>query len=1108
MSKMASLFWLVTALLLLALCQIQAPHWFSAPGTVRIVQAGILLGWLLVMRFGFAVQLLPWLRPADRQDDDAERVLGPLCDRHPSPFWQARKKRLPWLLVTGQAALVESLMPGLITERWQVSRRGILLWCGEPGQITGADIAWLRRRRGRRALNAVLWVTDAGEAGRGDDITRHALWQQLKRTGAQLGWRLPVYAVVRRENEHDQYDRPLQGTGLCWTPGTSVDISARLDGLVPDLVAQGMRQVQHNRRWSWLLQLAQDIRHAALSPLAATLQPLVNVQSGVLLSGVFFMPPPPPGQHAGYRDISLSPAWYALLHQARIRRGQRDRLIFRDWLYRGTLAAIAVWWAGMLTSACLNARLIKENSALLAQTAAGTETAARLRHLRGLQRQTAVLLWRSREGSPLLYRSGLDQNARQLRRLWPVWQQQAQQLMLAPVMAQLTTRLRQYTDLPPGSAARRSQAGETYRDLKTLLMLTQPQRAEPAFLQQTLTPLWPAPDPRIPPGEWMMLSSGMTAFFSHELPRHPDWRQAPDDRLVAAVRTLLRGQKGLRNSENALYQSVLLQAKKHHPALSLSALLDDDAAAGLLVTDQALPGIFTREAWESEVRGLIAKVSAARQVTTDPVLDEAGTAASPVLSEDALRRRLTARYFADYAGAWLGFLNSLRWQQGATLSDTLDQLSLLGDSQRSPLIRLGRMLRRQAGVGQEGRTMGDTLLRSAKQLVAGAGAGTPETPPATAGEDSPESRPAEVVARTFAPLLAILPAEEGQKDSATPPGGLTLQDYLLQVTQVRLLLQQVTTSDDPRGGMLALMQETLHSRDSALSVARTRGSLMAASLGQDWSGFATAAFSEPLEQAWQSILTPAAQALNDAWQQRVVYSWQTAFSGRYPFTAGSGDASLPLLAHFIAPQRGVVEQFISQQLHGLVEKQGDEWVPVAATQQAMTVNPAFLAAVNLLARTGRQAFAQGEARLSFAVQMRPLRGIVETTLQLDDAQLKYFNQQAEWQAFTWPDKQTAHPQAVLSVIPENRNGDAVLPPVTVAAADGPWALLRLLDKARPEQLDSSRWRLSWTDKNGQVISLLLRTESGAGPLDLLALKGFTLPATVFSPAEGADHGQP
>ena len=111
MSKTVFLSWLLVALLLLLLCHMKAPVWFKEPVTVWIIQAGIVLVWLLVARLGFAFRLFAWLRPADKMEENSERAFGSLCDRHTASFLQLRTKRLPWLLVTGPAEHVEALMP-------------------------------------------------------------------------------------------------------------------------------------------------------------------------------------------------------------------------------------------------------------------------------------------------------------------------------------------------------------------------------------------------------------------------------------------------------------------------------------------------------------------------------------------------------------------------------------------------------------------------------------------------------------------------------------------------------------------------------------------------------------------------------------------------------------------------------------------------------------------------------------------------------------------------------------------------------------------------------------------------------------------------------------
>ena len=79
---------------------------------------------------------------------------------------------------------------------------------------------------------------------------------------------------------------------------------------------------------------------------------------------------------------------------------------------------------------------------------------------------------------------------------------------------------------------------------------------------------------------------------------------------------------------------------------------------------------------------------------------------------------------------------------------------------------------------------------------------------------------------------------------------------------------------------------------------RDYGSLTAAGLGQEWYGFGQTVFVRPMEQAWQQVLTPAAESLNTRWRTAVVDGWNNAFSGRYPFKNVSSDASLPLLAKY------------------------------------------------------------------------------------------------------------------------------------------------------------------------------------------------------------------
>ncbi|MDI9278757.1 type VI secretion IcmF C-terminal domain-containing protein, partial [Pantoea sp. EABMAA-21] len=64
---------------------------------------------------------------------------------------------------------------------------------------------------------------------------------------------------------------------------------------------------------------------------------------------------------------------------------------------------------------------------------------------------------------------------------------------------------------------------------------------------------------------------------------------------------------------------------------------------------------------------------------------------------------------------------------------------------------------------------------------------------------------------------------------------------------------------------------------------------------------------------------------------------------------------------------------------------------------------------------------------------------------------------------------------------------------------GSWGLIRLLDKAQVSANPgiSSSWRLTWQAPDGRPLNYILRTEAGEGPLALLKLRNFTLPADIF-----------
>jgi type VI secretion system protein ImpL len=162
-------------------------------------------------------------------------------------------------------------------------------------------------------------------------------------------------------------------------------------------------------------------------------------------------------------------------------------------------------------------------------------------------------------------------------------------------------------------------------------------------------------------------------------------------------------------------------------------------------------------------------------------------------------------------------------------------------------------------------------------------------------------------------------------------------------------------------------------------------------------------FRQPLDQTWDVVLQPAAANLNDTWRTAIVTAWNRSFAGRYPFSDSDSDASLPEMARFLRVDGGVIAQFVSAQLAGIVERQGDQWVVTQASgRNALRVDPDFLKALNQLTRVSNVLFPNGDANLRYELRPVPTPGVIDVRIALSGRELHYFNQREEWMPFVWP----------------------------------------------------------------------------------------------------------
>lgn len=1011
-----------------------------------------------------------------------------------------RKTRI--LLITGTASEVEQLTPKLSSQLWQEDRGTLLLWGGDLN--TPADNAWLTalRKLRRRPVDGLVWVTSAFDQLSAPGLeqplpapsesTMDSLSHAISVRMETLGWKLPLYVWCLHPRAGKPEGRITQATGCLLPDGCRTEgLAEQLSALTPDLISQGLQQTCGEVKHNFLLMLADQLIREPES-VTAPLSVMLNPYRPLPLAGVVFSQPSAGAERAVTHHWGMDKRWDVLPEAARaLPAGLHPRKPGIPWrkVFASVAALVMVGWAAWMGIAYVtNLSHIGGANAQAALAARQNQPLEqRLYALSDLQKTLSRLQYRSEHGVPWYERAGLSQNNTLLAALWPRYQDSAQPLLRNAAAEHLQKQIRAFNALPPESPLREQMAKPAWEQLKLYLMLARPEHMDAAWFSSALLNDWSKRD-GVKESVWQGVAPSLLSFYGAQLVSHPMWKLRADESMVSQARSLLVRLMGVRNSESTLYQKMLSQVAHLYVDMRLEDMTGDTDASRLFSTTEIVPGMFTRQAWEQAVQPAIERVVKARRDELDWVLTDSKRQVNKLdeTSPEALKNRLTERYFADFGGAWLAFLNSLRWNQAATLSDSIDQLTLMADVRQSPLVALMNTLNVQGRTGQTGEAISDSLVKSAKNLLGG---DNKDAIDQSAGVHGP-------LDATFGPVLALM--DKGRTGAQEQ----SLQSYLTRVTQVRLRLQQVTNAADPQAMTQTIAQTVFQGKAVDLTETRDYGSLIAAGLGQEWSGFGRTVFVSPMEQAWQQVLTPAADSLNAQWQQAVVSEWNSAFAGRYPFNNASSDVSLPLLAKYLNADSGRIAQFLQTRLKGVLHKEGNHWVPDSINSQGLAFNPAFINAINTLSHISDVAFTEGNAGMNFELRPGTADGVMQTDMIIDSQKLIYVNQLPTWKRFSWP-ADTEAPGANLSWISTQAG--------TRQYADmpGAWGWIRLLDKATVAAypgVDSS-YSLSWKAPDGRMLNYTLRTEAGEGPLALLKLRNFRLPETIFSVADVAAYDQ-
>ncbi len=645
----------------------------------------------------------------------------------------------------------------------------------------------------------------------------------------------------------------------------------------------------------------------------------------------------------------------------------------------------------------------------------------------------------------------------------------------------------------PATAREASDLEQTYNALKTYLMLHARDRMDAPHLANQLPRHWQswleAHRQGDSQAEVSRIAGRIIAFYLAQIPE-PDLPMIENNaELVGEARSVLRGEMRRMPAKERLYNELKARANARYAPLTVGRILNN-ADADIIAGSAAVPGAFTREAWDNYLRNAISEASKGELKGDDWVLAVAISEFSTKdESSEHNRSELEALYRAEYAQEWKKFLQGLAVHDLGDLAKAATALGRMGDAANSPVKRI---LQRAAfetawdnptELSKKIESAKTNVVAKAEQLIRN---NYPAAPAPTVG-----AKQYGEVGAQFALLTNL---------AGTPNARAPVDSYLDLLVKIKTKLGTIAASAEPGANARQLMQVTLAGANSEFSEALYHvDNVLLNGANEDSRAYLRPILVRPLIQAYSAMVPLVEEDINRAWEQRVYASWQ-GLASKYPFTNNGNEAQMADIAKFLRPGDGVLPRFVDQNLGALVAKRPEGLVGRTWANVGVRFNPAFLNGLSRLLATGSAVLQEGDGS-HFELQPIPTPGLSEILIEIDGQVLRYRNGPQPWVAFSWPNNnqnQGARLQAV----------SFAGVPTQVANYNGRLGLMRLLADARAlRPADGSgvvEWRYKPVRTDGkdtnkaemETIRFNYRPVSGANLLALSNLRGTSLPQRI------------
>jgi type VI secretion system protein ImpL len=817
----------------------------------------------------------------------------------------------------------------------------------------------------------------------------------------------------------------------------------------------------------------------------------------------------------------------------------RKKILMRQAGFYGAALALGLILGGWTWSYTTNQQYVNHVRADLEQAgkvqATGQDLAARLQAL-GILQDRLEQLRRYRADKPLNLGFGLYQGERIESKLRSEYFKGLRQVMLDPVAASLeaflaeanmnAARIAAAARAPQGAAivpasmtigggTDKAPAGhykdlsaadpdDAYNALKTYLMLANRDRFDPGHLGDQITRFWRgwletnrgnASSDDISRNAEKLIRFYLSQAAEPDLPLIED-KLALVDRTRETLRVAIKGTP----ARERVYSEIKMRASTRFPAITVASIVGDENKE-IIVGSHAIPGAFSRAAWESFVKEGIKDASTREFQSEDWVLktsvrNDLSLEGSP----EQIQKELTRMYKAEYASEWKKFMQGIAIVDFANFGQAVADMNRLGDPGLSPMNSLIQRLYKEtswdnpgnAGQALQGARRGviewfrQVILR---QAPSGLGAGLP------AYDDRPGESRLGTLGRQFA-AIASLAAARGENADTTLING-----YLAQLSRVRTRFNQIKNSGDVGPASRQLMQATLEGSKSELTDAlKYVDESMLTGMPDAERATIRPLLVRPLMQAFQVIVGPAEQEVNRTWSAEVFEPFKTSLATKYPFAANARVEATPGEIGQVFGPNGSIAKFTQTTLGPLVVRRGDSLSARTWADMGVHLNPAFAGNLaRFVASPGgadaSPAAGSGQPQTSFQMQPLPTPGLTEYTIEIDGQILRYRNGRQEWETFIWPSSKGQPGAKITGVTADGRA-------VEIVNFPGQFGLEKLINSAQRNKRDNDLFSMTWSagdlkvSVNFRLISDARAAATTAGETSGNGLRGLALPATV------------